>query len=466
MSNSFKIEKKSLAIDNREDVHEHDFLAGKKKVMIISGIMSVIFFIVILLTLPQTVLSFDGLVVYATILSLILFLFMLLFRYFSVLVLAYLYITKYTVQEKDGYYPFISILAPAYNEGVTIRDSVQSLLELDYPNYEIIIINDGSKDNTAEIAEELVGYHQGKSSLVKVTLISKPNGGKARALNAGIRYSKADFVLCVDGDAMLSTNSLKMGIRHFVDPEVGAVAGNVKVFNRGKYLSDLQALEYVEGLNFARSAQGLLKMVNIIPGPIGFFRKVAIQDGGFYSSDTFAEDADMTLKILAKNWKIEYEPNAISFTEAPLKLQQLLKQRYRWSRGILQAIRKHRHHLVNPTINFNNSLILWSMVVEAFFWPAMNILGNLFFILVGLLNGMTSLIVLWWVSITILDVLAAIYCVAAEKEEIRLIPYALLYRLVFVLVLDFTKAMATIEEFLGIEMNWGKLERTGLQPQK
>lgn len=466
MSNPFKVEKKPLIIDNSEEVHEHDFKAGKVKVMIISGILSIVFLVVIILTLPYTMLSFNGLVVYATILSLILFLFMLLFRYFSVLLLAYLYITKYTVQEKDGYYPFISILAPAYNEGVTIRDSVQSLLELDYPNYEIIIINDGSKDNTAEIAEELVGYHQGRSSLVKVTLISKPNGGKARALNAGIRYSKADFVLCVDGDAMLSTNSLKMGVRHFVDPEVGAVAGNVKVFNRGKYLSDLQALEYVEGLNFARSAQGILKMVNIIPGPIGFFRKVAIQDAGYYASDTFAEDADMTLKILAKNWKIEYEPNAISFTEAPLKLQQLLKQRYRWTRGILQAIRKHRQHLINPTINFNNSLILWSMVIEAFFWPAMNILGNLFFILVGLLNGMTSLIVFWWVSITILDVMAAIYCVAAEREEIRLIPYALLYRLIFVLVIDITKAMATVEEFLGIEMNWGKLERTGLQPQK
>jgi cellulose synthase/poly-beta-1,6-N-acetylglucosamine synthase-like glycosyltransferase len=265
---------------------------------------------------------------------------------------------------------------------------------------------------------------------------------------------------------MLSTDSLKMGIRHFVDPEVGAVAGNVKVLNRGNYLADLQALEYVEGLNFARSAQGFLKLVNIIPGPIGFFRRQAIIDAGYYSSDTFAEDADLTLKVLAAGWKIEYEPRAISFTEAPVKLQQLLKQRYRWTRGILQAIRKHRSYLVNPTINFNNTLILWSMVIEAFFWPAMNIVGNIFFIGVGVFNGMTSLIVFWWISITILDIMAAIYCVAAEKEELRLIPYAFIYRLVFVLVIDITKAMATIEEFLGIEMSWGKLQRIGLQQQK
>ena len=279
-------------------------------------------------------------------------------------------------------------------------------------------------------------------------------------------FLRQTLFYCVDGDAMLSEESLRVGLRHFTDPAVGAVAGNVKVLNRGNIMTDLQALEYIEGLNLARSAQGILRMVNIIPGPIGFFRKKAIQDGGFYSSDTFAEDADMTLKILANGWKINYEPAAISYTEAPLKLMQLLKQRYRWTRGILQAIRKHKQHLVNPTLNFNNSLILWSMAFESLAWPAMNILGNLFFIIVGLLNGMTSLIVFWWFGITVLDLLAAIYCIAVEKEELRLIPYALVYRLFFVLVIDVTKAMATIEEFLGLEMNWGKLQRAGLQQKK
>ena len=118
-----------------------------------------------------------------------------MFRYFSILVLAYLYITKYTVEEKDGYYPFVSIIVPVYNEGKVLADSISSLLDLDYPNYEILIVNDGSKDNTAEVAETLVGYRQGRTSLVKVSLINKPNGGKSKALNAGIQYSEADFVL-------------------------------------------------------------------------------------------------------------------------------------------------------------------------------------------------------------------------------------------------------------------------------
>lgn len=376
--------------------------------------------------------------------------------------MAYFYNTRYTVEKKEGYYPFISIIVPVFNEGVVLRYSIESLLDIDYPNYEIIIVNDGSTDDTAHIGESLVGNQVGGSGLVKVSLINKPNGGKAKALNAGIQYSEAQFVLCMDGDSQLSSNTLKMAVRHFIDPAVGAVAGNVKVQNRKKILTDLQALEYLEGLNMARSAQGFIKMVNIIPGPIGLFRKTALREAGFYSSDTFAEDADVTLKILANGWRIIYEPNAIAYTEAPVTIYQLLKQRYRWTRGILQAIRKHKRYLFNPTVNFNNSLIMWSMFYEALVWPAMNIFVNLYFIIVAIFYGLSSFIFLWWIGIAVLDLMSAIYCIAAEKEEFRLVPYAIIYRIVFILLIDVTKAMATLEEFLGVSMTWGKLERTGL----
>ncbi len=456
------LQKFRIALDNREiKLPKRNEKREKVRAIFTSGIISIIFIIIIIAVLPLTVLTFSGLVVYASIVALVIFLFILLFRYFSILVLAYLDITKYTVEEKQNYYPFVSIIVPVYNESKVIAESIESLLELDYPNYEVIIVNDGSTDDTAVIAENLVGYRQGKSSLVKISLINKPNGGKAKALNAGIQYSDADFVLCMDGDSKLSANSLKLGIRHFTNPAVGAVAGNVKVLNRKKIWTDLQALEYVEGLNLARSAQGFLKMVNIIPGPLGIFRKKALRDAGYYSSDTFAEDADITLKVLSAGWKIDYELNAIAYTEAPVKFQQLLKQRYRWTRGILQAIRKHKKHLYNPTMNFNNTLILWSMFYEALVWPAMNIFANLFFIVVAVFYQMSTLIFFWWVGIMILDMMAAIYCIAAEKEEFRLVPYAFFYRLIFILLIDITKAMATAEEFLGIKMTWGKLERSG-----
>ena len=460
-----KLQKYKIALDNRER-KEPKRNEGKEKLRVIflTGLTSLFLIIIILVTLPLTVLTWSGLFVYSSIVALVIFLFVLLFRYFSILVMAYLYLTKYTVESKEGYYPFISIIVPVFNEGKILRTSIESLLDLEYPNYEIIIVNDGSTDDTAKVAEEVVGYQQGRTALVKVSLINKPNGGKSKALNAGIQYSEAEFVLCMDGDSQLSSSTLKMGIRHFIDPNVGAVAGNVKVENRKRILTDLQALEYVEGLNMPRSAQGFIKMVNIIPGPIGIFRKSALRDAGYYSSDTFAEDADITLKILEKGWKINYEPNAMAFTEAPVKLHQLLKQRYRWTRGILQAIRKHKKHILNPTINFNNTLILWSMFYEALVWPAMNIFANLFFI-VAAFYGMSSLVFFWWVGIMLLDMMAAIYCIAAEREEFRLVPYSIFYRLIFILLIDITKAMATVEEFLGISMTWGKLERSGSSSQ-
>ncbi len=462
MPNTKDILKRKIVLNNFEPLKDS---SGKDRKLLrlifISGALSVLFLAIIIFTLPYTDLSLSSLFVFSSIVSLVIFLFVLLFRYFSILVMAYLYITRYTVQQKNTYTPFVSIIVPVYNEGKVLTESIKSLLKLNYSNYEIIIVNDGSTDNTKQVAQSLVGLQDGLNSKVRISLVNKANGGKSRALNAGIQVSKGDFVLCMDGDSQLSPDTLKYGVSHFIDPAIGAVAGNVKVLNRKKFLTDLQSLEYLEGLNMPRSAQSFLKLVNIIPGPIGIFRKKAIQDAGWYASDTFAEDADLTLKILAAGWKIYYEPMAISWTEAPDKLNQLLKQRYRWTRGIIQSIRKHKKHLMNPTINFNNSLVLWSMFYESLIWPIMNIFANGYFIIVALFFGMSNLLVFWWAGLALLDLMTSLYCIAVEKEEVRLIPYAIVYRLFFILLIDITKFMATIEEFLGMQMTWGKLERIG-----
>ncbi len=458
-----EINKSTLILNNREPEEKVENKESKYiGRILITGLISLFLILVIIYTLPLTVLTMSSLFEYATIVALVIFLFILLFRYFAILVMAYLYVNQYTyTAPTGGFYPFVSVLVPVYNEEKVVKESIKSLLELNYQNYEIIIINDGSTDKTKEVAETLVGYQKGKYSDVKVSLINKPNGGKSKALNAGIGLSKAEIVLCMDGDSQLSPDSLRLAVRHFSNPEIGAVAGNVKVMNRGKLFTDLQALEYIEGLNMARSAQSYVRLVNIIPGPIGLFRKKAIEEAGYYSSDTFAEDADLTLKILANGWKIYYEPNSISYTEAPAKLQQLLKQRYRWTRGILQSIRKHKKLLLNPSINFGDTFILWTMFYEALIWPAMNIAANLFFIIAALAFGFSALIFFWWAGLALLDLVTALYCVAAEKEEFRLVGYSLIYRMFFILIVDICKAMSTVEEFLGIKMTWGKLERLG-----
>lgn len=462
MKLSQKVKRNVFIIKNKKE-QKFDIQSSAKylKRILISGLLSLVLLSIIIYTLPQTVLDVSSLLEYTTIVALVIFLFVLIFRYFAILIMAYLYINEYTYKPTTGFFPFVSIIVPVYNEEKVVAQSVKSLLELNYSNYEIIIVNDGSTDSTKEVAEAIVGYQKGKLTDVKVSLISKPNGGKAQALNAGIKYSKAEIVLCMDGDSQLSPDSIKVAVRHFSNPEIGAVAGNVKVINRGKLLTDLQALEYIEGLNMARSAQSFVHLVNIIPGPIGLFRKKAIEEAGFYSSDTFAEDADLTLKILANGWKIYYEPNSISYTEAPEKLHELLKQRYRWTRGIIQSIRKHKKLMINPTINFGDTFIMWTMAYEALIWPVMNIAANLFFIVAAIFFGFTSLIFFWWAGLALLDLVTALYCIAVEKEEFRLVPYSLIYRMVFILIIDVSKVMSAIEEFLGIKMSWGKLERVG-----
>lgn len=455
---------KQLKLHFRNEPVNNDFNGNEWKLIkriIFSGIISIILLLVIYYTLPLTVLTISSLIEYATIVALVIFLFILLIRYFGILFFSYFYMNEYTFKSTNGFKPFVSIIVPVFNEGLVLKKSISSLLNLDYKDYEIIIVNDGSTDDTKNVAEKYVGYQKGKLGEVKISLINKPNGGKSSALNLGIKVSKAEFVLCMDGDSLLTPLSLKMAIRHFVNPEVGAVAGNVKVLNRKKFFTDLQALEYVEGLNMARGAQSAIRLVNIIPGPIGVFRRAAIQSVDYYSGDTFAEDADMTLRLISHGWKVYYEPKSISYTEAPVKLQQLLKQRYRWTRGIIQSIRKHKKLMVNPTINFGDSFILWTMFYEALLWPPMNIAAHLFFIFAALVFGFTSLIFYWWAALALLDIVAAIYCIAAEKEEFRLVGYAIIYRMVFILIIDICKAMSTIEEFLGIKMTWGKLERVG-----
>ena len=357
----------------------------------------------------------------------------------------------------DSVLPLISLVVPAYNEGPVIQQALRSLLALDYPRYEVLVIDDGSTDDTYQKAMAI----SRESFRVPVRVVTKRNGGKADALNTGMTLAKGEFILNMDGDTKLSPNALRDCVRHFEDPRVGAVAGNVKVLNRENMLTRIQALEYIEGLAMARKAQSFFRAVNIIPGPIGMFRKSVLQQVGGYDGDTFAEDCDLTLKLLMAGMHVVYEPEAVAWVETPSAWLDLLKQRYRWTRGILQAARKHRWVIWHPRKAGLNSFILWFMLFESILWPFSTVLGNLFFVYVVFNYGTSSLLFLWWVQLTILDLVAAVYCVVVEDEDPTLIPYAVLFRLIYITVIDVAKVFATLEEWRGISMTWGKLEREG-----
>ncbi len=403
-------------------------------------------------------LNLSGTFVQLSMLALLTFLLLLIGRYFVLLWFSYLaHLEEKPDTGRRGFAPMITILVPAYNEGAVIQASLRSLLELDYPSYEILVIDDGSSDDTYRKARVFEGTH----GRARVRVIRKVNGGKSRALNTGIAAASGDFVLCMDGDSALHPLTLRRAIRHLADPSVAAVAGNVKVVNRSNFWSRLQALEYIEGLNMVRKAQGFFRTVNIIPGPIGVFRRSALEELGGYDHDTFAEDCDLTLKLIALGWQICYEPGAIAYTEAPEALLDLLKQRYRWTRGILQAIRKHRRAFLLPYRSPRLGLTLWYMIFEGILWPVMNVFGHVLFAFVAVRHGAAMPLVLWFGQLTVLDLAAALYCVAVEEEEMMLVPYAIAYRAFFALLIDVAKLMASFEEVFGVRMEWGKLDRMG-----
>ena len=400
---------------------------------------------------------FGPFLVGALVVTLASFLLLLMLRHFIVVWFSYLHQRELAHEDPAWTYPFVSIIVPAYNEEKVIRSSLASLLELRYPYYEIIAVDDGSTDATYARMKEFEGNHYG----VKVSVYRKENSGKADTLNYGIRRSNGPIVVCMDSDSRLTPDALRYAVRHFADQCVGAVAGNVKVINRHNIWTKLQALEYIEGLNIVRKAQAFWRSVNVIPGPIGIFRRAAIQGTGGYDSDTFAEDFDMTVKILADGWKIHYEPKAVAYTEAPEVLLDIIKQRYRWSRGILQALRKQKHLLTRSGGNITTPLSLWYMIFEGLVWPAMNIFANVFFVWIALMFGMKTLLVMWWLLLTILDLLIAIHSILMEREDIGLAIYSVLYRFFYILIIDVTKLFATLEELVGLDMSWGKLARKG-----
>ena len=363
--------------------------------------------------------------------------------------------TRLYVEESS--LPMISLVVPAYNEGRVIQAAIRSLLLLDYPNFEILVIDDGSTDDTYEKAIAVAREQQD----ISVRVLTKRNGGKAEALNTGMTAARGEFILNMDGDSKLSSNTLRACIRHFENPRIGAVAGNVKVINRENVWTKIQALEYVEGLAMARKAQSFMRAVNIIPGPLGMFRKSVLQQVGGYDHDTFAEDCDLTLKLLMQGWHIAYEPTAIAWVETPSGLLDLLKQRYRWTRGILQATSKHSHALWQPRKAGVNCFILWYMLFEGIMWPFSTLLGNIFFVYVAVQYGLATLLFYWWLQLTVLDVVAAAYCVVIEEEDPSLIFYAAMFRLFYINIIDISKVFATIEEWRGQAMTWGKLEREG-----
>jgi cellulose synthase/poly-beta-1,6-N-acetylglucosamine synthase-like glycosyltransferase/spore germination protein YaaH/peptidoglycan/xylan/chitin deacetylase (PgdA/CDA1 family) len=244
-----------------------------------------------------------------------------------------------TPAEIAAYRPKVAVLIPAYNEEKVIERTVQGALDSDYPNLRIIVIDDGSKDHTLEVVHRAFAREQ---AIGKVIVLSKPNGGKAEALNYGLDHiGDAVLFVGIDADTIIAPDAITRMVPHFLDSRVGAVAGNAKVGNRVNLWTRWQALEYITSQNFERRALNTLGAVSVVPGAIGSWRVSAVRAAGAFHIDTVAEDADLTMALLRNGHRVEYEDRALAFTEAPTSANALMRQRFRWSFGILQSIWKH-----------------------------------------------------------------------------------------------------------------------------
>ena len=236
--------------------------------------------------------------------------------------------------------PFVSILMPAHNEGDILYNVVEEMTKLNYPNYEIILINDGSSDNTAEVLKNIVKAYD----IVRVIDLH-PNCGKANALYLGTIAAKGEILVGVDSDSYLDKNALRYLVSHFTNKHngerVGAVTGNPRVRNRGTLLSKLQLCEYASIISLIKRTQRVLGKVMTVSGVCVAYRKRALMECGFWDRDMMTEDIAVTWKLEKNFWDVRYEPRALCWMLVPETVKGLWKQRKRWAEGGLEVIFRH-----------------------------------------------------------------------------------------------------------------------------
>jgi len=385
------------------------------------------------------------------------------------------YKTLGVAPQKAAHQPFVSILVPACNEAETMDAAIRSLIALDYPHYEVVVIDDGSKDDTYAIAKR----HEGKYPHCVVRVHSKPNGGKWSALNFGFHHSTGELLLCVDADSRLAPDTLWIAVaRMQQDPTIVGVAGQVTIRNRINTLMRLQALEYVLGNGGMRMAMSQFGIVTIVPGAIGLYKRSALDEVaalpcnerpvashgedagkvfGPLSGETFAEDFQLSLSCLALGGKVVYEPRAVAFTKGPSTFDSLMSQRYRWMRGTWQVLRIYFRDLRSHSVNKNPRLghvVAACYTIDIYLIPLINF-GFWAWIAVAAAVGVElGGVVVWLVGIALLNFMSAVIYSLVQDDDVGLTPFSLLMDLYLSVVVNSGWAIAAIDEARGTRMKW------------
>jgi cellulose synthase/poly-beta-1,6-N-acetylglucosamine synthase-like glycosyltransferase/peptidoglycan/xylan/chitin deacetylase (PgdA/CDA1 family) len=323
--------------------------------------------------------------------------------------------------------PSVTVLIPAHNEESVIVQTINSVLLSDLKDLHIIVVNDGSTDRTGELLD--TNFSRGP----RVRIIHQVNRGKAAALNLAMSLADTEIVVTIDADTEIEPDAISKLVRHFSDPKVGAVAGNVKVGNRSRWLTRWQALEYITSQNMEKRAFDLLNCITVVPGALGAWRKKAIEAAGGITADTVAEDADLTIAIRRLGWRVSYDEEAVAWTEAPETAGQLIRQRFRWTFGTLQSFWKHGDTLLRPKYGtlgwialpnifvFQLILPLISPVIDLMFFGSLLLWGLAQFRVTRLPQLWTTADVekslLFFLGFLLIDILTCMVAFALERKE-------------------------------------------------
>lgn len=367
----------------------------------------------------------------------------------------------------ESFEPFVSVIVPAYNEEKVIVKTLKSLLKSNYPNFEILVVDDGSTDNTSQIVKEKFAGE------TRVSLFTLANGGKANALNYGLKRARGEIIIGLDADTIFTPRTICELAKHFADQSVGAVAGNAKVGNRLNMITRWQALEYITSQNLDRRAFAGLNAITVVPGAVGAWRREALEKAGGFESNTLAEDQDLTLRVRQLGFRIAYADRAVAYTEAPDTFRGLAKQRFRWSFGTLQCMWKHRRALFNKKFGALGFAAMPNVWIFQILFPLVAPLMDLMFVwtlvnyLVQRLEHPKEFIaphvaevVFYYVFFLVVDLLAAAIGFSFEKRENwKLLAWLPVQRFGYRQVMYSVMVRSVKTAFKGAMVGWNKVER-------
>jgi len=362
----------------------------------------------------------------------------------------------------------VAVIVPAYNEEKVIVQTVRSLLRsVNVPGLQILVVDDGSTDSTADRIREEFGNEP------RVTLYERSNGGKAAALNFGLTQATAGIIVALDADTVFTSTTIASLVRHFVDPTVGAVAGNAKVGNRVNLLTKWQALEYITSQNLDRRAFDLLGCITVVPGSVGAWRRQLVIDAGGFSGATLAEDADLTMTLLRTGYHVIYDDEAIAYTEAPETIRAFVRQRHRWMFGTFQAAWKHRDALFRWRYRGLGFVALPNIFLFQVLFPLISpvidamMLGSIISAIVNYAMRPAEFVpddvqnvAFYYALFLAADVLAAVLAFILERREPPRLLWLLLWqRFVYRQVMYYIAIRSVVDSLRGGPVGWNKLER-------